>query len=79
MCAYDTGPNQSAAWAALVVILLVLIAVVLVGYFAWWAPVHRAATVIQPPERGREVLPAPAPQQPAPEPEQPTEQPAQGE
>jgi len=79
MCAYDTGSNQSAAWATLVVILLVIIAILLVGYFAWWAPAHRAITVIQPPDREREAPPVPAPQQPAPEPEQPTEQPAQGE
>ena len=44
------GNNQSALWGTLVVILLVIIAILLVGYFAWWAPVHRETIVIERPE-----------------------------
>ena len=44
------GNNQSALRGTLVVILLVIIAILLVGYFAWWAPVHRETIVIERPE-----------------------------
>ena len=51
----DYETNQSAVWGTLVVILLVIIAILLVGYFAWWAPAHRKTIII---ERSAAVMPA---------------------
>ncbi len=46
------------SWATVVAILLVIIAILLIGYFAWWAPSRQSVTVIRTPEE--------APAQPAP-------------
>ena len=52
---HHDATDQSAVWVTIVVILLLVISILLVGYFAWWAPTHSETTIIQIPERNREV------------------------
>lgn len=57
----ETRSEQSAMWGTIVVILLIAIAILLIGYFAWWAPAHRETVIIKTP--GPEhVTPVPVPQ-----------------
>jgi flagellar basal body-associated protein FliL len=36
-----TENRRSAVWGSLVVILLILVIIFLIGYFAWWSPMQR--------------------------------------
>lgn len=58
----DYRTDQSSAWGTLIVVLLVVIAILLMGYFAWWAPAHRETTVINVPGKERDIVPVPSPQ-----------------
>jgi len=51
MSAYteDTSPDEISAWTMLVMILVMIIAVLAIGYFAWWAPNHMTTVVEQQP------------------------------
>lgn len=43
-----SDPGESFAWATLVIVLVVLLCVVAVAYFAWWQPSHRITVVVSP-------------------------------
>ena len=55
----DPSSGERSAWTMLVVILVLIIAVMAIGYFAWWAP-SRQTTVDVP----QPAVTTPGPQQP---------------